>query len=304
MPPAKRSSSGRSTSSSSSRTGGTRASSGSGSRSTGAASTRAAARTGAKSTGTSARKSAAKTATQAKSGATKTRTTAKSGAAKTASAAKSTAKSAATTARTAGAAAADTAKTARAGAKGTATAAAAGAKTTRTSAKAASTRARRASSSSVLSVAEQLVQGAVKPRDIVLLTRTHIQEALDDAASRGRVTRKDANDLVSELVRRGRGQGNDLVKEVEALLGKAGTVTKRARGNDSVDRIVRGADRARRAAGVGPTFPILGYDDLNASQVQARIKELKKPELRKVLTYERKNDNRKSVVGALEKSLA
>ncbi|HTU94810.1 MAG TPA: hypothetical protein VMF14_03150 [Solirubrobacteraceae bacterium] len=156
----------------------------------------------------------------------------------------------------------------------------------------------------MLSVADQLAQGVVKPRDVVMLTRSHIQEALDDAAARGRVTRKDANDLVAELVRRGRGQGTDLVKEIEALLGKAGSATKRARSSDSVDRIVRGADRARRAAGVGPSFPILGYDDLNASQVQSRIKDLKKPELRKVLTYERKNANRKSVVGALEKSLA
>ena len=32
--------------------------------------------------------------------------------------------------------------------------------------------------------------------------------------------------------------------------------------------------------------------------MQTRIKELKKPELRKVLTYERKHANRKSVVGA------
>jgi polyhydroxyalkanoate synthesis regulator phasin len=156
----------------------------------------------------------------------------------------------------------------------------------------------------VLSVAEQLAQGAIKPRDVVMLTRSHIQEALDDAASRGRVTRKDANDLVSELVRRGRGQGGELVKEVESLLGRAGAATKRARGSDSVDRIVRGADRARRAAGVGSTFPIVGYDDLNAVQVQSRIKELRKPERRKVLSYERKHANRKSVVGALEKSLA
>jgi hypothetical protein len=83
-----------------------------------------------------------------------------------------------------------------------------------------------------------------------------------------------------------------------------GSATKRARTNQNVDRIVRGADRARRTVGVGPTFPILGYDDLNAPQVQSRIKELKKPELRKVLTYERKHANRKSVVGAIEKSLA
>jgi hypothetical protein len=301
MPPAKRPS-GRSSSSSSSRSGATGTSASS--RKTGARATQAAARTGAKSTATSARKGAAKTATQAKSGATKTRTSAKSGAAKTASAARSTARSAATTAKTAGAAAAGTTRTARAGAKGAATTAAAGAKNTRTSAKAASTQTRRASGGGVKSVAEQLVQGAIKPRDVVMLTRGHIQEAMDDAASRGRVTRKDANDLVTELVRRGRGQGTDLVKEVESLLGKAGSATKRARGSDSVDRIVRGADRARRAAGVGPSFPILGYDELNASQVQSRIKELKKPELRKVLTYERKHANRKSVVGALEKSLA
>ncbi len=302
MPPAKRSSSGRSSSSSSSRSGGTRT--GSSSRSTGARATKAAARSGTKATATSARKGAAKTATQAKSGAAKTRSSAKSGAAKTAGAAKATAKSAATTAKTAGAAAAGTARTARAGAKGTATAAAKGAKTTRTGAKAASTKTTKASGGGVKSVAEQLTQGAIKPRDVVMLTREHIQEALDDAAARGRVTRKDANDLVSELVRRGRGGGTDLVKEIESLLSKAGSATKRARGSDSVDRIVRGADRARRAAGVGPSFPILGYDDLNAAQVQSRIKDLKKPELRKVLTYERKNANRKSVVGALEKSLA
>jgi polyhydroxyalkanoate synthesis regulator phasin len=301
MPPAKRSSSGRTSSSSSSRSGGARAS---GSRSTGAKATKASARSGAKSTATSARKAGGRTATQAKSGATKTRGTARSGAAKTATAAKSTAKSAATTAKTARKAAAGTARTARAGAKGTATAASAGAKNTKTSAKAASTSTRRASGGGVLSVAEELAQGVIKPRDVVMLTRSHIQEALDDAAARGRVTRKDANDLVSELVRRGRGQGTDLVKEIESLLGKAGSATKRARGSDSVDRIVRGADRARRAAGVGPSFPILGYDELNASQVQSRIKELKKPEMRKVLTYERKHANRKSVVGALEKSLA
>jgi polyhydroxyalkanoate synthesis regulator phasin len=300
MPPAKRSSSGRSSSSSSSRSGaGARANNAS--RATGAKATQSAARSGAKSTGTSARKAAKRTTTQAKAGSTTTRKTAKSGAAKTSRAARSTARSAATTAKTAGAATAGTAKAARSGARGTATATAAGAKNAKSSAKAASTSTRRASGGGVLSVADQLAQGVVKPRDLVMLTRSHIQEALDDAAARGRVTRKDANDLVSELVRRGRGGSNDLIKEIESVLGSA---TKRARSSDSVDRIVRGADRARRAAGVGPSFPILGYDDLNAPQVQSRLKELKKPELRKVLSYERKHANRKSVVGAIEKSLA
>jgi hypothetical protein len=141
-----------------------------------------------------------------------------------------------------------------------------------------------------------------------MLTRDRIQETLDDAASRGRVTRKDANELVAELVRRGRSERDDLRGELEALLekgrGQLESASRRARGAGSVDRVVRGADRARRTVGVGPSFPILGYDDLNASQVQTRIKELSRPERRKVLNYERKHANRKSVVSALEKSLA
>ena len=129
----------------------------------------------------------------------------------------------------------------------------------------------------MISIAEQLVKGTTSPKDVVLLTREHIQEALDDAASRGRVTRKDANELVAELVRRGRSGGDDVVAEIEGLLSKGrdqiGSVTKRAKRSEPVDRIVRGADRARRAAGVGSSFPISGYPELNVSQVQARLKE-------------------------------
>lgn len=269
MPPAKRSSSARPTPSSSSRSGDKRA--GATSRGTGARSTEAVARSAGKSTAAGARNAAARTATQAKSGATATRTSAKSSAAKTARAGRATA----------------------------------GAKNAKSTAKAASSRARDGGGDGGLgSVADQLAQGVVKPRDLVMLTRSHIQAALDDAAERGRVTRKDANDLVSELVRRGRGGSSEVIKEIESLLGRAGTATKRVRNSDSVDRIARGADRARRAAGVGPSFPIAGYDDLTGTQVQSQIKELRKPELRKVLTYERKHANRKGVVSALEKSLA
>jgi hypothetical protein len=177
------------------------------------------------------------------------------------------------------------------------------------SARAAAARVKHAASTDagVISIAEQLVKGTVTPKDVVMLTRERIQETLDDAASRGRVTRKDANELVAELVRRGRSGGDDVVSEIEGLLDKGReqihSATKRATSSEPVDRIVRGADRARRAAGVGSSFPISGYAELNVSQVQARLKELSKPELRKVLTYERKHANRKSVVGVIEKSL-
>ncbi len=191
----------------------------------------------------------------------------------------SPAASASTTAKTAGRAAASTAKTARSGAKGTATAAKRGAKSAGTTAKRGATRTRRAGggSESIGSVAEQLVRGLVNPRDVLMLTRDRIQETLDEAASRGRVTRKDANDLVAELVRRGRAERDDLVSNFEQLVdrgrGQIEAATKRARRAEPVDRLVRGADRARRTVGVGPSFPILGYDDLNANQVQSRLSE-------------------------------
>jgi hypothetical protein len=129
----------------------------------------------------------------------------------------------------------------------------------------------------------------------VVLTRDRVQGALDEAVERGRMTRQDASDLTSELLSRGRRQTDDLLSELEGLLG-------RSLGNPA-DRVIREVDRARRAAGIGPSFPIFGYDDLTAAQVQERLGELSPPELRKVRDYERRNANRKSVLGAIEQKL-
>jgi hypothetical protein len=56
--------------------------------------------------------------------------------------------------------------------------------------------------------------------------------------------------------------------------------------------------------GVGSTFPITGYDDLTAGQVQSRLPGLSPAELRKVRDYERRNANRKSVLQAIETKLS
>jgi hypothetical protein len=71
-----------------------------------------------------------------------------------------------------------------------------------------------------------------------------------------------------------------------------------------MDRLARTADRARRTVGVGPSFPILGYDDLTAAQVNARLKGLSPTELRRVRDYERRHANRKSVLEAIERALS
>jgi hypothetical protein len=72
----------------------------------------------------------------------------------------------------------------------------------------------------------------------------------------------------------------------------------------AADPALAQADRARRAAGVGPSFPVLGYDDLTAAQVQSRLADLTPAELRKVRDYERRNANRKTVLSSIEEKLS
>ena len=137
---------------------------------------------------------------------------------------------------------------------------------------------------------EQLAR-FLDPREVVVLTRERVQEAVDDAVERGRMTRNDATALVTALFERGRTQTDDLIAQIEDLV--TGTPT----------RIVREVDRARRAAGIGSNFPVSGYDDLTAAQVGERLNDLSPPELRKVRDYERRNANRKSVLQNIERKL-
>jgi hypothetical protein len=145
------------------------------------------------------------------------------------------------------------------------------------------------------------------------------------------MTRGDAEKLVSELVRRGRRQTDSLLKELERVAtqarrdvrGRAAPVRKRATqaarqarrqvegGAGRAGRVVRGAadrplaqaDRLRRRARVGSGFPITAYDQLNANQIRSRLTDLTPAELRKVRDYEKRNDNRKGVVSAIQQKL-
>jgi len=128
----------------------------------------------------------------------------------------------------------------------------------------------------------------------VMLTGDRIQEVVDDAVKRGRMTRSDAEDLVQRLIALGRKQTEDLIGDVEQLLGRGATT--------GGDRVLRHVDKARRAVGIG-TFPILGYDDLSAGQITERLSDLTPAQLRKVRDHEKRNANRKSVLQAIERKL-
>jgi polyhydroxyalkanoate synthesis regulator phasin len=137
---------------------------------------------------------------------------------------------------------------------------------------------------------EQLVR-MLTPLDAVLVTRERLQDAIDDAVERGRMTRTDASDLMTEILSRGRRTTEDLLSDVDQLLG------------GPADRVRREVDRARRATGLGQAFPIAGYETLSAAQVQSRLDDLTPAELRKVRDYERRNANRKTVLAAIETRL-
>ena len=133
----------------------------------------------------------------------------------------------------------------------------------------------------------------------VVLTAEGVKATLDDAVERGRITRKDATELSQSLLSAGRSQAEGFRSDLEQLLGHG-----RSRAALSSDRVLQEVDRARRRVGVGPSFPITLYDELNAPQIVSRLKDLTPAQLRKVRDHEKRHDNRKSVLTAIEKQLA
>jgi polyhydroxyalkanoate synthesis regulator phasin len=151
----------------------------------------------------------------------------------------------------------------------------------------------------------------------VTLSRDRLQEVMDDAVKRGRMTRGDANEIVSKLVDRGREQTDVLLRDLEELLQQArrgvqtrsrparrrataaaGRAARAAR--DVADRPLAEADRLRRRTGA-PGPPISVYEQLTAAQVKARLGDLSKAELRKVRTQEKNGKGRKSILDEIEK---
>lgn len=183
------------------------------------------------------------------------------------------------------------------------------------------------SGKSVAEFRQALSTNLIKPLHLVMLSRDRIDDALDEVVKRGRMTRDDATQLAQALYTLGRQQTDDVLKDLEQLLGRGRTHIERqtesvrgrsvdaARGarksvgqaadraRKAADPLLMQADRARRVAGVGPSFPITGYDDLTAAQIQSRLETLTPAELRKVRDYERRRGNRTSVLNAIEAKL-
>ena len=164
----------------------------------------------------------------------------------------------------------------------------------------------------------------------VTMPRERVQEVVDDAVKRGRITRADANELMSNLVSRSRKATDDLIRDLEKLLEQARkevearttkarkelesrTTTTRKQATraaervgrvarDAADRPLASADKLRRRTGA-PGPPISGYEQLTAAQIKTRLKDLNKADLRKVRTQEKRGKARKGILDAIEKQL-
>ncbi len=149
----------------------------------------------------------------------------------------------------------------------------------------------------------------------ITISRERLQEVVDDAVKRGRMTRADAEEMVGRLATRGREQAEELLSQLDGLLSQAREVPDRAKQQAgeraaqarkrtvaAVDKPLASVDRVRRGARV-PGFPITAYDQLSIRQIDRRLQELSRQELRRVRDYERKNKARKGLLRALDRKL-
>jgi polyhydroxyalkanoate synthesis regulator phasin len=174
----------------------------------------------------------------------------------------------------------------------------------------------------------------------VTISRERLEEVVDDAVRRGRMTRGDAEELVGRLISRGREQAEGILAELEKLLGQvregaqaattprktARKATRRARrdladATDKAKREVSGrakrarkravkaadqplarADRVRRRAKV-PGMPITAYDSLTIPQIDRRLADLTRTQLTRLRDYEQSNKARKGILRAIDRRL-
>ena len=190
--------------------------------------------------------------------------------------------------------------------------------------------------------AEQSVQAFREALEkSVHISRERLQEVVDDAVRRGRMTRGDGEELVNRLLTRGREQAEDIIGELERIVRQlrgeveartleprrgaeraadrarreledaterarqqVGERTERARKRAvaAVDQPLARTDRVRRRARI-PGFPITAYDQLSIRQIDRRLAELTREQLRKVREYEQRNKARKGLLRSLDRKL-
>jgi hypothetical protein len=140
----------------------------------------------------------------------------------------------------------------------------------------------------VAAAKDRLVRGVLSPFNAILITRRNLEEVLEDAVRRGRMTRTDAQDMIQTLLSRGARVTDARLGDIQRLLGNS-----------------EGLEPAGESAVMDNSggLPITDYDDLSAPQVQERLDGLSLTQLRRLRDYEQRNANRKTVLERIDRKL-
>jgi hypothetical protein len=133
-------------------------------------------------------------------------------------------------------------------------------------------------------------------------TGERVQETVEDAVRRGRMTRKDAQELAAAIVAASRRQTDEIRQEIEALLARG-----RRRAGKQPAPAVDGAEAVaipiERAPAEERTLPIERYDELTAVLIRKSLKGLSQDELRSVREHEATHAKRKTVLAEVDRLL-
>ncbi len=133
-------------------------------------------------------------------------------------------------------------------------------------------------------------------------TGERVQETVEDAVRRGRMTRKDASELAAAIVAASRRQTDEIRQEIEALLVRGRRrVGKDAPAVDAPEEPV--AIPIEREEDGDRTLPIERYDELTAVLVRKSLKGLSADELRAVREHEASHAKRKTVLAEVDRLL-
>ena len=149
----------------------------------------------------------------------------------------------------------------------------------------------------------------------VTLSRDRLQEVMDDAVRRGRMTRRRRQRARQQpghpgpSLHRRPGEGARAPARPGATRARVANgvrpdgapprppVEPRVSARDAADSPLAQADRLRRRAGVSAGGPITAYDQLTASQIKSRLGDLSAAELRQLRDREKRGKARKGVLG-------
>jgi polyhydroxyalkanoate synthesis regulator phasin len=158
--------------------------------------------------------------------------------------------------------------------------------------------------------AQRITSGLVKrgqgqTRDVLKDLENLLERGRGEARGRTAGARKAASGAAAKARKDTTGAATKARKEAGGVASKARKEAASARGRAArtASPALAQVDKARRGARVGPNFPILEYDQLNAPQIQTRLKDLTPAQLRKVRDYETRNANRKTILRAIETKL-